>query len=348
MHAYSAEKKGEMELVFRQVIRLEQGHPRNFWKGFYPASGHSGPLRRRRSLPAWRADSALSAVLSAGLFPKHHVSLLNKAIVIEDCPSPGPGGLALRRDEVVVICSTVMKKKVITNYTGFVVSQPDAVGNIPFSAVVLDTDASHQAVAALISEGAPSTPTNRTTEQHAASPAPTCCDAAPPSAVQAAAAVPRAIPPLELLVSLHTPNGDFDRNVWLTKDDLVQSSTTVAELKSKIELKAKIPAIEQVLTFLTAVLGDESTVGEHDIHSMSELVCEYAAGTAGTTASTSTAAATGPAAEATATTAAAATAETVAAGPVSPGRTPVSPGRKSYGGRPTCTSRLSALCWHHR
>ena len=112
MHAYSAEKKGEMELVFRQVIRLEQGHPRNFWKGFYPASGHSGPLRRRRSLPAWRADSALSAVLSAGLFPKHHVSLLNKAIVIEDCPSPGPGGLALRRDEVVVICSTVMKKKV--------------------------------------------------------------------------------------------------------------------------------------------------------------------------------------------------------------------------------------------
>jgi hypothetical protein len=102
------------------------GEPKKFWKGVDPKTG------------------------KRGIFPKNRVSVLSKAIAIEDLMVPGPHFLKLKKHDVVVICGTVVKNRVVTGYTGFVEAFPGAIGNIALQSVVVDLEASHQAVEAKI------------------------------------------------------------------------------------------------------------------------------------------------------------------------------------------------------
>ena len=213
--------------------------------------------------------------------------MLSKAIAIEDLMVPGPHFLKLKKHDVVVICGTVVKNRVVTGYTGFVEAFPGAIGNIALQSVVVDLEASHQAVEAKIRGRQPPPSADVSHEVHSAlkdahtelqnevarlrkqlangsgSGTPNSRDAGGNEALTGA---------LELLVTVHKADGTFDTQLWLGKEERISLWSSIAELKDAVTQKTGITPSQQLLSYHTVRLDAHGKkVGDYGITSMSEL-----------------------------------------------------------------------------
>eukprot|EP01052_Picozoa_sp_SAG31_P054959 SAG31_NODE_14909_length_781_cov_1.193548_2_plen_146_part_00 len=135
------------------------------------------------------------------------------------------------------------------SYTGFVeAAGPSKVGVVPFQSVLTEAEASHRTIAALLQSNSSSAkPSAQHIDQgtkHSGAQDSggllrendTVEEAAPTTDARETNAEtmnPEAseLQPLQVLVSLHKPNGDFAKNLWIGSEDKLSENSTITDVR---------------------------------------------------------------------------------------------------------------------